>query len=90
MLIPAPETRPLRLGIGFETVPAPPQAYLTGFLTSGEIEVPPANAERSEAAAGGVGAAARQGQDVHSYRETSLGVGVPPGGCRTVLPDFGA
>lgn len=34
-----PETRPLRLGIDVETVPVPPDGYLAGFLTRGEIEV---------------------------------------------------
>jgi hypothetical protein len=34
-----PETRPLRLGIDVETIPEPPDGYLTGFLTRDEIEV---------------------------------------------------
>jgi hypothetical protein len=34
-----PNTRPLRLGIDTETVPAPPAGYLKEFLTRDEIEV---------------------------------------------------
>ena len=34
-----PSTRPLRLGIDTETVPAPPAGYLREFLTRDEIEV---------------------------------------------------
>src|SRR6267378_1261838 len=34
-----PGTRPLRLGIDVETVPEPPDGYLTGFLTRDEIQI---------------------------------------------------